>query len=263
MRKFDLFLVLVAICLIGVGYYFSKEFKSENPVREVSGQDEDGSLKKIIPGLKQKFKTPEAPRVPSGSQNSTPSEKPEQAFHKKYLELKNCLRTEECDFDSSDPRAYELNVLKAINEHLKDVSHLPKEYLNRVLKDAVQISDGHIKKTALNHLKSNSMYDSSWRDLILNEYVAYHDAQLIPEAVDYLKSNMNDQDKQIIHNRFLKEIAHGSPMVANALIENLKGLLDSQSLEYYKKEVANMVDGPIKDNLKREIRDYELESSAG
>ncbi|MCO5114312.1 MAG: hypothetical protein M9899_09055 [Bdellovibrionaceae bacterium] len=263
MKKFDFFLILVAMCLIGVGYYFAKEFKPEAPAREISGQEEN-AIKKIIPSLRQKFKTPEEPpRLPSGSKVEASSVNPDKAFHQKYLELKNCLRTEACDFGKEDPRAYELNVLSSINEHLTDVDMLSASYLEKLLKDAVQFSSGHIKKTVLNHLNSKDIYDASWRDIILNEYISYHDAHLIPEALEYLKSNVSEQDKQMIHTKLLQEIAYGSPMVANALVENLKGLLDSSSVEYYKQGVANMAEGPIKDSLKREIRDFELELSAG
>lgn len=270
MKKFDFFLILVAVCLIGVGYYFAKEFKPETNSAQDDIHHNEGDEAKVKPSLRKRFQIPSVPhRLPSGNkdkqqeQKTPPAENPSQTFHKRYLELKNCLKTEACDFSHEDPRAYELGVFKSINDHLADVSQLPSDYLEILLKDAVKIPDGFVKKTVLKHLKDKGIYSHAWRDIVLVEYVGFHDAHLIPEAMEYLKANMNEQDRALAHNKFLHEIAHGSPMVANALVENIKSLLDASSVQYYKQEISRMSDGPIKENLQREIRDYELESSAG
>lgn len=263
MKKFDFLLVLIALGLIGMGYYFAKEFKSEAGTAmdtNSSSQESEASEENSIPGDKQNQ------RIPSNNgeqkKSRTKEDSPSASFQKQYFDLKNCLVTEDCDFPQDDPRSYEISILQALNSHLADLSTLNAEQSEKILKDAAQISDGHIKKTVLKHLVRMAKHDSSWRDLILNEYVDYFDSKLIPEVMDYLKEFSSESDVAIIHQRLLKAMAHGSPMVANAVASNIKSLLNSDSLDFYKRSLNQMQDGPIKDSLRRELRDFELEASA-
>lgn len=267
MKKFDVFLLIIACGLIGFGYYFSKEFKSDS---EYSSSD--FGLKNNMKSKDQALK-PEQNRIPSQQNKPDGSGVPEasninkntveQDYIEKYVTLKKCIMSQNCDFSQEDPRSYELEIYKAINAHLKDINLVSPYVKNKILLSAAKLPDGFIKESVLKEIIKDEIYSVEWRDMILDEYVSHYDALLIPDVISYLKKNSNEQDMTIVHQRILKELTNGSPKVANALAENLKPLLDDKSASFYKSQISNLEDGPIKSNLKRELVDFEMSSSAG
>lgn len=253
MKKFDFLLVIFALGLIGLGYYFSQGFKTESGITSEKAQKHHS--------LKDKNKK----RLPSANDKEPKKQRKQprsSMYFEQYKDLKKCL-SGGCGYPETDPRSYELEALSAINKHLDKIDFLNQNQAAYILKDAVKLPSGHIKATVLKHIKEMSLYDPALRDLVLQEVVAYHDSKLIPDALNYLKEFSSNEDRTLIHEKIYEEIAHGSPMVANALAENIKSLLDSNALDFYKSNLSSLQEGPIKTNLKRQLRDYELMSSAG
>lgn len=259
MKKFDLFLVLIAAALIGMGYYFSKGFRSETEQTLSSSQPKNVNYKK------RTFNNQQTDNNTNKSDSLEQKElSPSVVFIKKYIELKKCLSSEDCGYSQEDPRSYELEALTHINVHLSTITEIgPFKQRDALLKDALRLQDGHIKATILAFLTENNLYNSEWRDLILDEYISFYDSKLIPDAMEYFKKFSSAEDKRIIHNRIYKEMANGSPMVGNALANHIKQLLDQSSLGFYKTHLSGLEEGPIKDSLVRQLKDYEMLQSAG
>ncbi len=272
MKKFDLFLIIMACGLIGFGFYFSKKFKSD------SDDNYNIKAKNHLTKHKSSSRKPTQDDDKNGkvSKNKSPiqsisepavalslNSNKDQQFQEKYLSLKQCISSQNCNFSQEDPRSYELEIYKAINLHLQNLDQISSELKIKVLQSAAKFSDGYIKQTVLKQLIKDELISESWRDLVLQEYISHHNARLIPEAMEYLKSYTAESDRAIIHQTIFTEIANGSPKVANALAENLKTLLDQKSASFYKSNISNLEEGPIKANLNREIVDFEMQSSAG
>lgn len=257
MKKFDYFLILLAATLIYLGYSFSLRFT--NNADDVSEKHKNTYVKKVS----QNFD-----RVPSQNKKSDVVEKLknndlEKDYINKYVGFKKCIQSQNCDYPQDDPRSYELEIYKAMNQHLKNVDVLSSKMKEKILMSAAKVSDGYVKETVLKKLLADQIYSPDWRDIILDEYISQYNSRLIPEAIEYLKLNSSEADKIIINQRIAEAIATGSPMVANALAENLKIILDKNSVEFYKSYLSNLQEGPIKKNLARELNDFELHSSAG
>lgn len=261
MKKFDLFLLIIACGLISFGLYFSKKFKPDN--------ESEFDVK-----TKNQISKTQSSRIPSqvpadqdsaGTENQDSNDQPslDQQYKDKYLSLKNCIASQDCDFPQDDPRSYEIEIHREINRHLQDVGQISEDLKRKVLMSAARFSDGYIKETVLRQIVKDKLYSNEWRDLVLNEFISHHNPRLIPEAVEYLKEYSSENDQSLIHQRIFTEISNGSPKVANALAENLKVLLNEKSATYYKSQISNLEEGPIKSNLNRELIDYEMQSSAG
>lgn len=264
MKKFDLFLVIIAFALVSFGFYFSKMFKPEiefEVSKKTFEHKEKINLKRRPSQIQNQLleKNNQKNAVKSISSESAIDTE----FAKKYVFLKSCIHTQDCNFSQEDPRAYELEVYVAINVHLKNIDAVSAKFKDRVLKSAARLADGYIKETVLSEVAKNKLASKEWRDLMLNEYIGSHNARLIPETIKYLKTYTDESDKVIIHQKIFSEIATGSPKVANALAENLKILLDDNTVSFYKSQISNLEEGPIKNNLSREILDYEMLASAG
>lgn len=261
MKKFDLFLMIIACGLVSFGFYFSKKFKSDVEY------DYDTKTKNKITES-QSSRIPSQQNDPKGrkinSINENDKDKSLDAKYKeKYLALKKCILTQDCDFPQDDPRSYELAIYQSINEMLQDVGQVSDDLKEKVLISAARMNDGYIKETVIKQLLKDKMHSPRWRDLVLSEYVSHHNARLIPQTVEYLKAYDTEQDKVVIHTKIFTEISNGSPKVANALAENLEQLLDEKTATFYKSQISNLKEGPIKTNLTREITDFEMMSSAG
>lgn len=258
MKKFDFLLIIIAAGLIYFGYNFSQRFTSS--AEDVTIKNKNQHVNKV----KQVSN-----RLPSQNVNDKVSDESTEAVNveKDYIKtlvgFNNCIKSQDCDYPQDDPRSYELEIYKAMNEHIKKVDILSTSLKERVLMSAAKVSDGYVKETVLKKLLAEQIYSDKWRDVILNEYISHYNARLIPDAIEYLKSNSSESDRIIINQRIAEELATGSPMVANALAENLKVLLDKNSVQFYKNYLSNLQEGPIKKSLAREINDFELLSSAG
>lgn len=260
MKKFDVLIVFIAICLLGFGYHFSVKFRKDENVQTKSQS-----------GL------PEGrPRIPSSQKNGedshVSSEEPEQGAQNKklqqryiayFMKIKKCISSGSCPFSQEDPRAYEFEAYSRMNKHLKKIGLLDQKQKEALLKLAAKEKSGHVKETVLNEVMKEGFYSTEWRDLLLKEYISFHDPTLVPGVIEYFKKYSSNSDLQIIHEHFFQEITQGSPKVANALAENLKSLLDEKSLSFYKNQLTQLQEGPIKKNLSRQIKAYELMVSAG
>jgi hypothetical protein len=266
MKKFDVFLLIIACGLIGFGYYFSKEFKSDSEYSSSdfalknSNRSSASTLKSKRNRLpSQENKSEQKKEMPEAENKKTV----EQKYIEKYVYLKKCIMSQNCDFSQEDPRSYELEIYKAINEHLKEIDAVSPAIKNKILLSAAKLPDGYVKDSVLKEIMKNQIYSSEWRDVVLDEYISHYDALLIPDVVAYLKENSSEQDLELVHQRIFREITNGSPKVANALAENLKQLLNDKSASFYKAKISNLEEGPIKSNLMRELTDFEMTSSAG
>lgn len=262
MKKFDLFLLIIACGLISFGFYFSKKFKSDNEsefdikVKNQISKTQSSRIPSQVPAQQDS---------PSGTEEQKDQDQQslDQQYKNKYLSLKNCIASQDCDFPQDDPRSYEIEIHREINRHLQDVGQISEDLKRKVLLSAARFSDGYIKETVLRQIVKDKLYSNEWRDLVLNEFISHHNPRLIPEAIEYLKEYSSENDQNLIHQRIFTEISNGSPKVANALAENLKVLLNEKSATYYKSQISNLEEGPIKSNLNREIIDFEMQSSAG
>ncbi len=263
MKKFDLFLIIIAFALVGFGFYFSKMFKADSEFevsRKIFEQGSDTNLNRYPSQINKDDDKINQQNAINSISNPEPADT---FFVKKYVKLKKCVESQDCNFSQADPRSYELEIYKSINVHLQDVSLLSNPLKNKILKSAAKIPDGYVKKTVLSEIRKDKLQSDEWRDLVLDEYISYYNARLIPETIEYLKTYTGEADKIVIHQRIFSEISTGSPKVANALAENLKILLDNSTASFYKSRISNLEDGPIKKNLSREILDYEMLASAG
>lgn len=261
MKKFDLLLIIVACGLISFGFYFSKRFKHERTDKEYSStlKRDKASVESLSKDKKAHEFDEKTSRQPSQDSKANT----EKDFIDKYVELRNCIKSQDCDFSQEDPRSYELAVYDSIKDHLGRVDALSNSLRERVLISAASLPNGHVKELVLAKAIEQKLYSEKWRDTVLNEYVSFHDSKLIPQVIEYFKANSSKADLGLIHERFFQEISNGSPKVANALAENVKQLLDENSLSYYKSKISNLQEGPIKRNLNRELVDYEMITSAG
>lgn len=257
MKKFDLFLLIIACGLISFGFYFSKKFKPD------SESEFDVKTKNQISKTQSSRIPSQVPARQDSPSGSEDQESQDQQYKNKYLSLKNCIASQDCDFPQDDPRSYEIEIHRAINRHLQDVGQISEDLKRKVLLSAARFSDGYIKETVLRQMVKDKLYSDEWRDLVLNEFISHHNPRLIPEAIEYLKEYSSENDQNLIHQRIFTEISNGSPKVANALAENLKVLLNEKSATYYKSQISNLEEGPIKSNLNRELIDFEMQSSAG
>jgi hypothetical protein len=262
MKKFDFLLLIIACGLISFGFYFSKKFKSDSE-SEFDVKTKNQISKTQSSRLPSQVPSAQVKPVGNEEQEATPALSLDQQYKDKYLSLKNCIATQDCDFPQDDPRSYEIEIHREINRHLQDVGQVSEGLKRKVLISAARFSDGYIKETVLRQLVKDKLYSEEWRDLVLNEFISHHNPRLIPEAIEYLKEYSSENDQNLIHQRIFTEISNGSPKVANALAENLKALLNEKSATYYKSQISNLEEGPIKNNLNREIIDFEMQSSAG
>lgn len=265
MKKFDLFLLIIACGLVSFGYYFSKHFKSDAELgfKAKSKPQMNRQLSSRQPNQTSKVEAKE----PAQSQESAEKKNEDLSLERRYVEkfkyLHKCISSQDCDFPQDDPRSYELAIYQEINEHLKNVDMVNSNLKERILMAAAKYSDGYVKETVLNTIMKDKIYSEQWMNVVLDEYIGQYNARLIPDAVQYLKDNSTAEQRDLIHQRIFNEIQTGSPKVANALAENLKLLLDENSFAFYKSKISNLEEGPIRKNLNRELRDYELLTSAG
>lgn len=260
MKKFDYFLILLAATLIYLGYSFSLRFS--NNADDVSEKHKNIYVKKLSKN-RDRIPSQNLSQKTSEDQEKQKNNDIEKEYINKYVGFKKCIQSQDCDYPQDDPRSYELEIYKAMNQHLKNVDVLSSKMKEKILMSAAKVSDGYVKETVLKKLLADQIYSPDWRDVILDEYISQYNSKLIPDAIEYLKVNSSEADKIIINQRIAEAIATGSPMVANALAENLKIILDKNSVEFYKSYLSNLQEGPIKKNLAREINDFELHSSAG
>lgn len=265
MKKFDLFLLIIACGLISFGFYFSKHFKSDVDLEvKTHGKQMHGSVNhsKRTPSQTSDLKTnnSESTKNKIDTKEEISSEK---KYINEYKHLQKCIITQDCDFPQDDPRSYELAIYQKMNEHLQNIDNVSNSIKEKILMSAAKYSDGYVKETVLHKIMQDKMYSKQWMHIILDEYIAHHNARLIPDAIKYLKEHSSDSERGFIHQRIFSEIANGSPKVANALADNIKILLDEKSYSFYKSQISNLEEGPIRSNLNRELRDYELMSSAG
>lgn len=268
MKKFDFLIVLVASGILTFGYYATQRFKPEAEISMSSASSEKKKRQRIPSSNKKGLPKKGVKNIINNKKNNAHLEEKNifqerKEYLSRYIKIKTCLQTQDCNYSNDDPRAYELAVYNDLNQHLLKIDLLDKSQKDKVLKASAREPNGYIKEAVLKQLIKDKIYSEEWRDLILDEYVSYHNSKLIPDVIEYFKLYSSDADKKIIHSRIFKEMASGSPMVANALAEHLKTLLNKESIVFYKAQIPVMPEGPIKDNLSREIKDYELHESAG
>ncbi len=266
MKKFDYFLLFIAVGLLSFGYYFSNQFTTEydnkNGFKKITSINKVLNNKLRIPNqIDNKSKKQNSKKIMNSGFNKTNIL--ENEFISKFVYFKNCIKKQDCDFSQEDPRSYELEIYQAMNQHLKSMDMLSAGLKEKVLLSAAREPDGYVKETALKALMEAQIYSEKWRDVVLDEYIGQFNSRLIPDAMAYLNTFSSESDKVIINLRIVQELATGSPMVANALTDNLKIFLDKSSLDFYKNQLSNLEEGPIKKNLKREIHDFEMVSTAG
>lgn len=257
MKKLDLLLITVALSLIGFGLFYSKSSNLKQNPHASSDASTENQAARTPSNADQKD------QIKGNKSRPVKDKASEKAYIDKFQSLKKCLSSQDCDFPQTDPRSYELEVYKAINTHLNNVDVLPGNLKNAILFESAQMSDGFVKETVLKKIIQDKIYSDAWRDIVLNEYIGHHDSKLIPDTIKYLKEHSSAADQTIIHQKIFSEMSKGSPKVANALTDNIKVLLDKNSLSFYKSQLSTLQDGPIKNNLKREILDFEMMASAG
>lgn len=190
----------------------------------------------------------------------------------KLLKTKSCLKTQDCDFPDSDPREYNLSVLKEVSLQLETLRpQLISNWfrLNYKVKDAVissiKLDDGFVKEEVLELLNSLTLDESNeYLPLVLDEVIDHHNSELVPEAFKFIKKTATPKNEIQTAKRIAKAIVSGAPHASQAMSKDVSMLISPNTAEIYKEALSSLPkQAPETEYLTSALSEFELRKSGG
>jgi len=190
----------------------------------------------------------------------------------KLLQTKKCLNTQNCDFPDSDPREYNLSVLKEISLKLKVLR--PQLISNwfrlnfKVKKEiisSIKLEDGFVKAEILELLNELTLDESqAYLPLVLDEVIDHHNSELIPRAFDFIKKTSTPQNEIQTAKRIANTIVSGGPHMSQAMSRDVSSIISPNTAEIYREALSSLPKlARETEYLTSALSEYELRKSGG
>jgi hypothetical protein len=167
---------------------------------------------------------------------------------KRFNELKDCLKTSDCNFDDSDPRAYEINVGEAMRKlvatTLKGLKNgdvqLSEEEITELFEQAIHIPNGHVQAAALELQDYLPLNEQNLNRLLTGLDISNYDSVLFAKSLDYLLEYRKNYFVTEIDDFLKKHIETGAHYTSQYLSESILPFLSSDNIAQYEEMVQKM-----------------------
>lgn len=186
------------------------------------------------------------------------------ADYSQILEIKNCYQSQDCPFDQSDPRAYDLAVGKKLAEELNQAHQKNKKdpKLEVIARELMKSEDGFVQEAALDILKEFPNGSENLESVA--EGLTDSSNPLIVElSLPYLEQFLGSSNEPRVH-QLLNSLLTGAHLVSQSVSENILKFINTESYPYYLKKLSQMnPQTKAYQNLKSALKEFELQQSGG
>lgn len=265
-KKQMIFFTLLFGVLVSFYNYIDKDFKEKTALSSVENKKNNNypdPLKSQKNSLKKR-----APSNVDLSKLAATSKKAPKTKSPFESHL-NCIHEQNCDLPDDDPKAYMFAAYKNLSVAIKEnKSYFLTNWNNTkatLLKSFLKLPDGFVKNEALqialelNHRDSQGLLTS-----VVDDVLHYHDAELVEDSLKFLSQTMTTENEHYIYSEVGKALSTGSPVVGEALAQNIDVLLNPRSVETFKNVASKLPPGSAeKVFLNSSIKEFEMRQSGG